>query len=296
MPEHYQGRHRSIRNGIARRTVTLVASGALAIGVVAADANGLGTANAIQAGPASAPAPAAVPAPAAAAAAAVAPAAKTSAVAAAAAVVVPAKAPAAKAPAVKASTAKAPAAVPAKAPAAARVVKASAARPKTADKAPERGSRYAGSSIGTAAGTPGAVAVPMGLAAARSLDWSGPVAGTRVSSGFGPRWGRLHAGMDFAGPVGTPIRSVGLGIVTFAGSQGAYGNKIEVTLWDGTEVHYGHLSRIDVKVGEQVTSGQRIGALGNTGRSTGPHLHLEVRPGGGSAVDPLPWLKERDLL
>lgn len=150
--------------------------------------------------------------------------------------------------------------------------------------------------MSTAAGTPGAVAVPMGLAAARSLDWSVPVAGTRVSSGFGPRWGRLHAGMDFAGPVGTPIRSVGLGIVTFAGPQGAYGNKVEVTLWDGTQVHYGHLSRIDVEVGEQVTSGQKIGALGNTGRSTGPHLHLEVRPDGGSAVDPRPWLKARDLL
>lgn len=137
---------------------------------------------------------------------------------------------------------------------------------------------------------------PVGLTAARQYAWQAPVdPGIRVSSGFGHRWGRTHAGLDFAGSVGTPVHAVAMGEVTFAGPAGGYGNKVEVTLWDGTVVYYAHLSRMDVRVGQEVDTGQQVGAIGNTGNSTGPHLHFEVHPQGGPAVDPLPWLTQRDI-
>ncbi|MDO5699662.1 MAG: M23 family metallopeptidase [Dermatophilus congolensis] len=303
MPEPYKGRHRSVQTRVGKRAASLFTSGVLAIGVIASDATDLGAVP--PSSPAGSPGSAAAAAPAA----------KVPAITASA-DDSPGTAPASTrhvvstaalggavggAGLVSVATTTATrlsAAQKTGQPATAAAAKkgAAPARAKAAPKpkpAPERSTmRRSPSSV--TAGTPGAVAVPMGLAAARSLDWSEPVVNTRISSGYGQRWGRLHAGLDYAGPIGTPVRSVGLGVVTFAGPQGAYGNKIEVTLWDGTEVHYGHLSRIHVKVGDQVTSGQRIGAIGNTGRSTGPHLHLEVRPGGGSAIDPRPWLQERD--
>lgn len=120
--------------------------------------------------------------------------------------------------------------------------------------------------------------------------------GARLSSGFGQRWGRLHAGLDLAGPVGTSVRAMGRGEVTFAGQQSGYGNLIEVTLQDGTTCVYGHLDRIRVKAGEHVEPGQLIASLGNTGRSTGPHLHLEIRTPDGASVDPMPWLKARRIV
>lgn len=128
-----------------------------------------------------------------------------------------------------------------------------------------------------------------------AFSYTAPVTGTRISSPFGPRWGRMHSGVDFAGPRGTPLRAVGLGTVTFAGVQSGYGNIVIMTLHDGTEVRYAHMDKIAVKVGETIARGETIGTLGNTGRSTGPHLHFEVRPGGGKAVDPLPWLAERGV-
>ena len=112
----------------------------------------------------------------------------------------------------------------------------------------------------------------------------------RYSSGFGPRWGRAHQGIDMAGPVGTPIYSTGDGVVTFAGWQRGYGNLIKVQHALGTETRYGHLSKIGVKVGQKVSRNSLIGAMGNTGRSTGPHLHYEVRVKG-RAVDPMSFIK-----
>lgn len=126
--------------------------------------------------------------------------------------------------------------------------------------------------------------------------WSTPVQGTHQSSGFGHRWGRLHAGIDFAGAVGTPLRSPSSGVVTFAGVQGGYGNKVEVTCWDGTVLHFGHMAAISVKTGQRIGPGERVGRLGNTGHSTGPHLHFEVHPGGGAPIDPRPWLLARGIL
>ncbi|MFN3524579.1 MAG: DUF5930 domain-containing protein [Paracoccus sp. (in: a-proteobacteria)] len=112
----------------------------------------------------------------------------------------------------------------------------------------------------------------------------------RYTSGFGRRWGRMHEGIDMAGPVGTPIYTTGDGVVTFAGRQGAYGNLIKIEHELGTETRYAHLNRIGVRVGQRVSQGERIGDMGNTGRSTGPHLHYEVRMNG-RAVDPMSFIK-----
>ncbi len=132
-------------------------------------------------------------------------------------------------------------------------------------------------------------------AAEREHDWVLPVKSYRFSSPFGYRWGRLHAGDDFAAPVGTPAHAMSTGTVIFAGQQSGYGTKLEIRYWDGTVSWYGHLSSIDVGVGEQVEPGEVVGATGNTGHSTGPHLHLEIHPDDGGPVDPQPWLAERGL-
>ncbi|WP_439957673.1 DUF5930 domain-containing protein [Paracoccus albicereus] len=112
----------------------------------------------------------------------------------------------------------------------------------------------------------------------------------RYTSGFGRRWGRAHEGVDMAGPVGTPIYATGDGVVVFAGRQSGYGNLIKIKHELGTETRFGHLSKIGVKVGQRVSQGDRIGDMGNTGRSTGPHLHYEVRVNG-RAVDPMSFIK-----
>ncbi|MBU2959044.1 M23 family metallopeptidase [Paracoccus sp. 1_MG-2023] len=112
----------------------------------------------------------------------------------------------------------------------------------------------------------------------------------RYTSPFGRRWGRMHEGVDMAGPVGTPIHATGDGVVTHAGRSGAYGNLIKIEHELGTETRYAHLSRINVKVGQRVSQGDTIGAMGNTGRSTGSHLHYEVRMNG-RAVDPMSFIK-----
>ncbi len=131
------------------------------------------------------------------------------------------------------------------------------------------------------------------VAAEQAHDWVLPVDSYRFSSPFGFRWGRLHAGDDFAAPVGTPAHAMSTGTVIFAGQQSGYGTKLEIRYWDGTVSWYGHMSEIDVEVGDTVEPGEVVGATGNTGRSTGPHLHLEIHPDGGSAIDPKPWLAER---
>lgn len=131
------------------------------------------------------------------------------------------------------------------------------------------------------------------LAAAH--NWVAPVRNYRFSSAFGMRWGRLHAGNDFAAPTGTPEVAMSSGTVVFAGQESGYGNKVEIRYWDGTVSWYAHMSRIDVSVGDEVTPGQVVGAVGNTGISTGPHLHLEIHPAGGGPIDPKPWLAERGV-
>ena len=112
----------------------------------------------------------------------------------------------------------------------------------------------------------------------------------RFTSPFGPRWGRFHYGIDIANSVGTAIKAAAGGIVTRAGSAGSYGNLIIIDHQNGTSTRYAHLSRIDVKVGQAVEQGQSIAKMGNTGRSTGSHLHFEVRVGG-VAQNPLNYVK-----
>lgn len=119
--------------------------------------------------------------------------------------------------------------------------------------------------------------------------WVLPVQGYHLTARFGAGgglWSRNHTGLDFAAPSGTPIHAVANAVVTETGYDGSYGNKTVLTLADGTEVWFCHQTSIGVNVGDTVTAGQQIGTVGSTGNSTGPHLHLEVRPGGGDPVDP----------
>jgi murein DD-endopeptidase MepM/ murein hydrolase activator NlpD len=112
----------------------------------------------------------------------------------------------------------------------------------------------------------------------------------RYTSGFGRRWGRMHEGIDMAGSMGSPIYSTGDGTVVFAGVESGYGNLVRIKHDFGLETRYGHLSKIRVTVGQKVSRGDRIGDMGNTGRSTGTHLHYEVRTNG-SAVNPMTFIK-----
>ncbi|MGJ9423410.1 M23 family metallopeptidase [Aeromicrobium sp. CF3.5] len=125
----------------------------------------------------------------------------------------------------------------------------------------------------------------------RKNQWVIPVATYQLSARFGQQsslWSSgSHTGVDFAGPTGTEIVAVAGGTVTSAGYSGAYGMRTVITLADGTEVWYAHQSRITVTVGQTVQPGDVTGYTGATGNTTGPHLHLEVRPSGGDPVDPV---------
>ncbi len=112
----------------------------------------------------------------------------------------------------------------------------------------------------------------------------------RFTSGFGYRWGRLHAGTDFAGAHGTPIYATADGVVTYAGWQSGYGRLVKIQHEFGIETRYAHNSKLYVKKGQRVSRGDRIAAMGNTGRSTGTHLHYEVRVGG-KPVNPMIYIK-----
>ncbi|MEM7073770.1 MAG: M23 family metallopeptidase [Pseudomonadota bacterium] len=112
----------------------------------------------------------------------------------------------------------------------------------------------------------------------------------RYTSGFGMRWGRMHNGTDFAGPHGTPIYATADGVVKKAAWQSGYGRMVTIQHEFGLETRYAHLSKIRVKPGQRVSRGDRIGDMGNTGRSTGTHLHYEVRVGG-RPVNPMIYIK-----
>ncbi|MAY95327.1 M23 family metallopeptidase [uncultured Nocardioides sp.] len=118
--------------------------------------------------------------------------------------------------------------------------------------------------------------------------WGMPLTGYRLTATFGEYglWSSYHTGLDLAAPAGTPLVAMARGVVTSAGYDGAYGNKTVFTLEDGTELWYAHQTSINVSVGDVVAPGDLVGTVGSTGNVTGPHLHLEVRPGGGDPVDP----------
>lgn len=125
--------------------------------------------------------------------------------------------------------------------------------------------------------------------------WVTPLRRMRFTSGFGYRWGRLHAGADFAVPVGTPVRAMSSGRVTAVRDTYASGHRVEIRYWDGTVSYYFHLTSTAVQKGQRVSPGEVVAHSGNTGRSTGPHLHLEIHPKGGKPINPLPWLAGHGL-
>jgi murein DD-endopeptidase MepM/ murein hydrolase activator NlpD len=129
-----------------------------------------------------------------------------------------------------------------------------------------------------------------------AIPTSMPAAVMMMSSGFGFRsdpftgGGAMHAGLDFKGPVGTPILSAAEGRVTFAGFNGGYGKTVEITHANGLLTRYAHLSGLNVARGQMVKRGLQIGRMGSTGRSTGSHLHFEVRLNG-RAINPRKFLE-----
>ncbi|MGW1139388.1 peptidoglycan DD-metalloendopeptidase family protein [Streptomyces zhihengii] len=134
----------------------------------------------------------------------------------------------------------------------------------------------------------------------RGTGWVAPVERYALSAGFastGDRWARGHTGQDFAVDIGTPVRSVGPGVVESVACGGAFGIQVVVRHDNGYYTQYAHLAGVSVDQGERVRGGQWIGQAGTTGNSTGPHLHFEVRltPDLGSGVDPAVWLAEHGV-
>jgi murein DD-endopeptidase MepM/ murein hydrolase activator NlpD len=133
-------------------------------------------------------------------------------------------------------------------------------------------------------------------AKARVNGWVTPTTHYVLGAGYaqaGPHWIHKHSGQDFVVPSGSTVRAAHTGTVVTAGWGGAYGNNIVIKHGSHLYTQYGHLSKIEVHLGEKVTTGEEIGKSGSTGNSTGPHLHFEVRttPYYGSSVEPLHFLK-----
>lgn len=117
-----------------------------------------------------------------------------------------------------------------------------------------------------------------------------------LTSGYGWRWGRMHRGIDIAAPIGTPIVAAADGVVVSAGwNSGGYGNLVDIRHPDGSLTRYAHNNRLLVRAGQEVRQGQLISEMGTTGRSTGPHLHFEVRPTGQGAVNPMAFMPRGGL-
>jgi murein DD-endopeptidase MepM/ murein hydrolase activator NlpD len=136
---------------------------------------------------------------------------------------------------------------------------------------------------------PGVVAALRAAPPSCPISLASPVA-TAYSDVFGPRGNRFHTGIDYPGQAGTPVFAAASGRVTFAGfSVGGWGRLVTIAHGGGTRTMYAHLSRVGVRVGQYLQSGQRIGRIGSSGKATGPHLHFEVRVRG-AAVDPLTGL------
>ena len=115
------------------------------------------------------------------------------------------------------------------------------------------------------------------------------------TSGFGYRWGALHAGIDLAGPIGTPIYAVSDGVVVDAGPTAGFGAWVKIRHSDGSVSLYGHVNTWTVQIGQRVFAGDQIATIGNRGNSTGPHLHFSVLQNGTNYIDPVPWLAARGL-
>ncbi len=156
-----------------------------------------------------------------------------------------------------------------------------------------------GRSLGIGRSTDGGLRPPRVMESGSILN-SLPVNG-RITSPYGFRRDpingerRFHHGVDIAAPVGSPLRSSMAGKVVFAGEMGGYGKVVKVRQADGVELILGHCSKLLVETGDEVGIGQKVAEVGSTGRSTGPHVHLEVRYHG-TSIDPLNWLSRRTLV
>ena len=140
---------------------------------------------------------------------------------------------------------------------------------------------------------PATVAARQRTTGATHLPYAAPLANVRLTSAFGSRVHPIHktvldhGGIDLAAPTGTPVMAAADGIVDFAGADRLYGNYVVLRHGNGQQTYYGHLSAFEdgLKAGQAVQQGQRIGKVGSTGQSTGPHLHFEVRERG-QPIDP----------
>ncbi|MCF3136046.1 M23 family metallopeptidase [Streptomyces olivochromogenes] len=159
-----------------------------------------------------------------------------------------------------------------------------------------------------AAGLGATAVVGTGVASAATAaapSWVDPVKQYTLSATFnqaGGMWQHKHSGQDFAVPIGTDVVAAHGGTVVKAGPNGAgdgpaYGNAVVIKHGNGTYSQYAHLSRVDVQPGQVVKTGQHIARSGNTGNSTGPHLHFEIRttPNYGSAIDPVSFLRAKGV-
>ena len=132
-------------------------------------------------------------------------------------------------------------------------------------------------------------------AIALARRWVNPVSGYKLTSGYGFRWGKMHPAQDLAAPSGTPVHSLSTGRVVFAGGRGGRGLPGQGQVLGRQRLrtaHNSHLSRLRRPC---VVPGQTLAYSGNTGNSTGPHVHLEIHPGDGGAVAPRTWLAKRGV-
>ncbi|MEV5988437.1 M23 family metallopeptidase [Streptomyces sp. NPDC052051] len=172
-----------------------------------------------------------------------------------------------------------------------------------APQAASTGAKAAGTDTKAVSGN----AKPAGASAqvVNSSGWVAPVKQYALSAGYaqaGGMWKSTHSGQDFAVPSGTDVVAASSGTVVKAGGNGAgdgpaYGNAVVIKHAGGTYSQYAHLSRVDVQIGQSVGAGQHIAKSGNTGNSSGPHLHFEIRttPNYGSAVNPIEFLRAKGV-
>jgi len=190
-----------------------------------------------------------------------------------------------------ASAASAASAVEAQAAAQAKAAKAQAAKAEKAAKAQAAKAKKAAQAKKAA----------KAAAKKKAVSWIDPVKSYKLSASFaanGGMWAHKHSGQDYAVPTGTKVMAAHGGTVVKAGGNGAgdgpaYGNAVVIKHGNGKYSQYAHLSQVDVKIGQVVKTGQKIALSGNTGNSSGPHLHFEIRttPNYGSAVDPVKFLR-----
>ena len=153
-------------------------------------------------------------------------------------------------------------------------------------RAPVRASRTRRTAVPKTTTVARRIAVP-------TATWVIPNSG-RLTSAYGPRWGRLHGGLDLASGVGSPNRAAAAGVVLRAGVMSGYGNAVDIQHSNGVVTRYAHNSTLLVSTGQRVRAGQPIGREGSSGNVTGPHLHFEVRIND-SPVDPRAFLRSKGV-